>query len=116
MLSKGLQQVARAAGELVTYRRGTVTAQITATRGSKQAENNASQSSMVQSLRLDWIVNADQAQLTTGTIEPIEGDEVVDQAGVVYRVTKDPSDGKCARWMPHNVAMRIHTIIISGER
>ena len=113
-LSKGLSQVARTAGELVTYRRGTVTAQITATRGFKQAENDGR--SNIQSLRHDWIITADQANLSTGTIQPIEGDELEDLAGVIYRVVKDPSDGKCARWMPHNVALRIHTVIASGEQ
>jgi hypothetical protein len=115
-LSKGLQQVAKAAGELITYRRGTVTAQITATRGSKQTEQNSQQSSTIQAGRHDWIINADQMQLSTGTIQPIEGDEIIDSAGVTYRVTKDPGDGKCSRWLTHNVACRIHTLIVEGEK
>lgn len=115
-LSKGLAQVARSAGELVTYRRGAVTAQIVATRGNKQTENNNAQSSMVQSNREDWIVNADQMRLPTGSIQPIEGDQIIDSVGVVYRVTVDPSDGKCCRWMPMGLACRIHCLIVEGEK
>lgn len=71
---------------------------------------------MVQSGREDWIVNADQMQLPAGAIQPIEGDEIIDSLGVVFRVTKDPSDGKCSRWMPHGVACRIHCLIVEGEK
>jgi hypothetical protein len=116
-LGKGLTQATRQAGEIVSYRRGSTTAQLTAMRGVKQTDDaDTAQRSTVQVIRHDWIATADQIVLPGGTIQPIEGDEIIDAAGVRYQVTKSPLDGKCSRIMPHNVGLRIHTIIVEGEK
>lgn len=116
-LAKGLAQAAKQAAEYVTYRRGTAAARISGMRGSKQVDNaDTAQNSSVQVIRHDWIFEAPQLKLPTGTIQPVEGDEIVDALGTVYRVTKDPADGKCSRIMPHNVGIRIYTLIVAGEK
>lgn len=116
-LNKGISLAAKQAAEPVTYRRGTTTASIRGMRGAKISDHaDTSQNSSVQLIRLDWIFPASQINLPAGKINPIEGDEIIDSLGTIYRVAKDPNDGKCARIMPHQVGMRIHTIIVSGEQ
>ncbi|QDV23433.1 hypothetical protein [Aureliella helgolandensis] len=106
----------RYASEPVAYRRGTAAIEIMATRASKAAdEQQTGSESTVQGIRVDWLVRANQIKRTEGDIVPIDGDTLTDLAGVEYRVTKNPVDGKLARWMPQRVALRIHTIIVKGE-
>lgn len=112
-LHRGLAKVDGFAGEPVTYQRGSATAVIRATRGDKSAtEAFTGNETTIQSDRVDWIILAAHLVRDAGAIEPAEGDVIVDEAGVKYRVTKHPSDGKPARWMEHRVAMRVHTVII----
>ncbi len=114
-LHRGLAQVDKFAGEPVTYQRGEATAPIRATRANKSATDGAvSNETTIQSDRVDWIIRAADLVRDAGAIEPAEGDLIIDEAGVRYRVTKHPSDGKAARWMEHRVAMRVHTLIV-GE-
>ena len=113
-LHRGLAKVDKFAGEPVNYQRGSASAPIRATRGDKSAtEAFTSNQTTIQSDRVDWIILAAHLVLEAGAIEPAEGDLIVDEAGVKYRVTKHPSDGKPARWMEHRVAMRVHTVIVS---
>ena len=115
-LKRGLAAVDKFTGEPVTYRRGSASAPIRATRGDKSAtEAVTGNETTVQGTRVDWIILAEQIVLTSGAIEPADGDLIVDADGVKHRVTKNPTDGKPARWMEHRVAMRIHTLIIEGE-
>jgi hypothetical protein len=115
-LKRGIAAVDRFTGEPVTYRRGNASAPIRATRGDKSAtEDSTGKDTTVQSTRVDWIIQAEQLVLTTGAIEPMEGDLIVDESGIKHRVTKNPTDGKPARWMEHRVAMRVHTLVVEGE-
>jgi hypothetical protein len=112
-LNRGLASVDRFAGEPVTYQRGSASAPIRATRGDKSAtEASTGNETTIQSDRVDWIILAAALVLEAGAIDPTEGDLIVDEAGVKYRVTKSPNDGKPARWMEHRVAMRVHTVIV----
>jgi hypothetical protein len=114
-LHRGLAKIDEFAGEPVTYQRGTASAPIRATRGDKSAtEAFTSNETTIQGVRVDWIIRAAELVLEAGPIEPAEGDLIVDEAGVRYRVTKHPSDGKPVRWMEHHVAIRLHTIVVSG--
>lgn len=114
-INRALNTVARVAGEEVMYRRGENSVTLKATRGDKASlQEQTGSESAVQSVRLDWIITRDTLTIVSGPIDPIEGDEITDSAGVRYRVTKSPADGKCARWLRHSGAMRIHTIVIEG--
>lgn len=116
-LASGLRTVQAFAGEDISYVRGTASATITAIRGDKTTiESSAGDENTVQGTRVDWIINAAELALPTGTIVPIESDTIIDGDGVRYRVTKHPSDGKPARWLEHRLAMRIHTLVVQGER
>ena len=115
-LHRGLATVARYAGETIEYQRGSASASIIGTRGDKTAiEAMTNNETTIQTDRVDWIFTAAALVLVAGAIEPAEGDVIVDAAGVKYRVAKHPADGKPARWMEHKVAMRVHTLIVSGE-
>lgn len=115
-LQRGLQTVENYASESVTYSRGMASVAITATRGDKSAtETDTGQQTVVQGIRVDWIVLATQINRTDGEIAPMAGDKIRDAAGVTYRVTNHPGDGKPARWMEHRLAMRIHTLVVEGE-
>lgn len=116
-LASGLRTVEAYAGESISYVRGTATATITATRGDKTAvEQTVGEENTVQGTRVDWIITAAELTLPTGLIQPLESDIIVDSDGVRYRVTKHPGDGKPARWLEHRLAMRIHTLVVAGER
>jgi hypothetical protein len=113
-LHRGLAKVDQFAGELVTYERGSATVQIRGTRGDRTAlESATNNETTIQTDRVDWIFRASAMDLEAGPIEPAEGDVIIDSAGVKYRVTKHPNDGKPARWMEHRVAMRVHTVVVS---
>jgi hypothetical protein len=116
-LAAGLRTVQDYAGEDVSYIRGSATATITAIRGDKTTiEGGVGEENTVQTTRVDWIVNAAELDIASGLIVPRESDMIIDTDGVKYRVTKHPNDGKCARWMEHRLAMRIHTLVVMGER
>ena len=116
-LSAGLRSVEAYAGEEISYVRGSATATITATRGDKTTiETVAGEESTVQGTRVDWIITVAELTLSTGVIQPLDSDIIMDADGVRYRVTKHPTDGKPARWLEHRLAMRIHTLVVAGER
>lgn len=115
-LQQGLAVVENFASELVIYSRGPASVEIRATRGDKSAtETDTGQQSVVQGVRVDWIVRDEHINRTDGPIVPIMGDKITDSNGVAYRVTNHPGDGKPARWMEHRLAIRIHTIVVEGE-
>jgi hypothetical protein len=112
-LHRGLAKVDQFSGELVTYQRGNATVEIRGTRGDKTAlEAATNNETTIQTDRVDWIFRASAMDLEAGPIEPAEGDVIIDETGVKYRVTKHPNDGKPARWMEHRVAMRVHTVVV----
>lgn len=115
-LARGLQKVEEKVGEPVTYRRGTYSVQLIGTRGDKSAtDQDTGSETQVEGIRVDWIFTAGEINQDAGEIIPLDGDEIVDASGTVYRVTKNPFDGKVARWMRHRVAKRVHTLVTSGE-
>lgn len=116
-INRALNIVARVAGEEITYRRGDSTATLKASRADKASlQEQTGAESAAATVRLDWIITRDTMTIVSGVIEPAEGDEITDAAGVRYRVTKSPADGKCARWLRHGGAIRIHTIVVEGLR
>jgi hypothetical protein len=115
-ISRAMQAIERFAGEPVTYRRGEYSISLTATRGDKSSvQEPTGNESAVRGIRLDWILNIPQTYLEQGRLVPAEGDEIIDDKGVRYRVTKSPADGKCAREQRHGQGMRIHTLVVEGE-
>lgn len=115
-LQRGLKTVENYASEQVTYSRGMASATIIAIRGDKSAtETDTGEQTVVQGIRVDWIVLAEQINRADGEIVPTFGDKIRDASGVTYRVTNHPGDGKPARWMEHRLAMRIHTLVVEGE-
>ncbi len=116
-LRRALRRVEQVAGEPVTYRRGDVSATIIATRAERATDAaDTGNASSLQVSRQDWILTELGITLPTGQITPMEGDELVDSRGVIYRVTKRPGDGKAARAIRHGVGVRLHTVIVEGQK
>lgn len=116
-ISRGLQRAESYAGESVTYSRGSASVGITAIRGDKSAtEQELGEETSVLGTRVDWIILREHVEQTAGPIAPRLGDTITDAKGVVYVVTDHPADGKPARWTEHRLALRIHTLVGSGEQ
>lgn len=116
-LRSGLATLDTYAAESVTYKRGSAEATLRAIRGDKSAiETDTGDETTTQTTRVDWIIRDTELDIDSGTIVPIESDLIIDGDGVKYRVTKHPTDGKPARWLEHRLAMRIHTLVVVGER
>lgn len=116
-LRSGLATLDTYAAESVTYRRGTATASVRAIRGDKSTlETATGDETTTQTTRVDWIIRDTELAIDSGTIVPTEGDLIIDADSVKYRVAKHPTDGKPARWLEHRLAMRIHTLVVEGEK
>jgi hypothetical protein len=115
-LKRGMARIQSHASEQITYSRGDASHVMRGVRGDKEAdERDTEQESRVQGVRVDWIIEAAQMETDNGPIVPQSHDQIADASGAKYLVVKDPNDGKPWRWMPHRVAVRIHTMMIQGE-
>ena len=116
-LARGQSQIAKFAGESVNYKRGASSITLTGTRGDKSDPDAlVGETATIKGTRVDWIFERSEiVEQASGEISPILADRIVDSDGVIYELVKHPADGKVSRWMPHRVALRVHTIVIEGE-
>lgn len=107
-----------AAGE-VTYRRGSESDAVLATKGSTAAELHDGDGMVLTDEIRDFLINRSTLSLNGVAIEPEEGDEIVetDALGItnVWEVLPLVNN-RCWRWSgPHNLRYRIHVKLVYSD-
>jgi hypothetical protein len=114
--SSWLGTVRRAhAGRTVAFRRGVLSAEVTATVGRTVFEVQDADGLLVRTESRDYLIDAD---LLTAFGEPQAGDEIVDVLAGVSTVFEVMAPGGSPPWDWHdrwNACYRIHTKIIGTE-